>query len=324
MPRHLLAALSLALCAAAPPAQLLLAYYTGVAPDTVGAGHLNALALAFFDPTALSSPPSSCNFSDAATPCLAPAAGSGDKTLSWALAAVAATQAQLAANAAPDAQPLYLLSFGGATCGGAPWDAVLASPALAANFGANAAALVAALAARVPGAAFGVDLDIEGTATPLPQLPALVAAYRARAAFAAHPLQLCVLSGCASPSSSDHFKLALLAAAGPAQGGISHVNLMVDNVDEPCAQYLQWWNASALAFLPPAARVGGAWGEIFPTFILHDPGCGALFPWMRAGGVGIGVWQWWTGDVSAIAAVIAEVKAAPAAAPPTADRKSVV
>ena len=282
---------------------------------TVGAGGLNALALAFFDPAALSAPPASCNFSDAATPCLAPAPGSGDTTLAWALASVAATQAQLAANAAPAAQPLYLLSFGGATCGGAPWDAVLASPTLAANFGANAAALVAALAARLPGAAFGIDLDIEGTATALPQLPALVAAYRARAAYAAHPLQLCALSGCASPSSSDYFKLALLAAVGPAQGGISHVNFMVDNVDEPCAQYLAWWNASAVAFLPPAARVGGAWGEIFPTFILHDPGCDALFPWMRAGGVGIGIWQWWTGDVSAIAAVVAEVKAAAPAAP---------
>ena len=89
---------------------------------------------------------------------------------------------------------------------------------------------------------------------------------------------------------------------------------MVDNVDVPCTQYLAWWNASGVDFLPLSARVGGAWGEIFPTFILHDPGCGELFPWMRAGGVGIGVWQWWTGDVSAIAAVIADVRALSGAA----------
>ena len=197
----------------APPAQLLLAYFSGVGADSVGSGHLNSLALAFFDPAAMTASPASCNFSDASTPCLAPASGSGEKTLSWVLSSVAATQGQLAPNAAP-AQPLYLLSFGGATCGGAAWDAMLSSPQLASNFGANAASLVAFLAARVPGAAFGVDLDVEGTTTPLPQLPALVAAYRAHAAYDTHPLQLCALSAFSAPDSADHAKTAADGGAG--------------------------------------------------------------------------------------------------------------
>ena len=105
-------------------------------------------------------------------------------------ATVSATLSQLTANLPAGAgSPLYLISFGGSTCGGAPWDAILASPTLSANFGTNAAALVAALSAAYPGASFGVDLDIEDQTSALPQMAALVAAYRTGAPFPA-PLQL--------------------------------------------------------------------------------------------------------------------------------------
>lgn len=314
MHRTLCAAILLGSAAAAtlPPAQLLMAYYSGVGGDTVGQGGLNALALAFFSPGALAAQP--CVPPDFA--CLQPASGSGgSKTLSWVTSTINLTQAGLAGNmgqAGPGRGPLYLLSFGGASEGGGAWDALLASPASAAQFGSNAAALVSALATAHPALAFGVDLDIEGTTTALPHMGQLVAAYRAAAPFAQHPLQLCALSGLADPRSSDHFKLALLQASGPAQGGLSHLNMMVDNVDEPCAFYAPLWNASALAFLPPSARVAGVWGEIYPTWVLHEPGCAQgsapLFPWMRSNLVGVGIWQWWVGGVGDVAAVVAAVR----------------
>jgi hypothetical protein len=300
-----------------PPKQLLMAYYSGVGADTVGAGGLNALALAFFSPAALAAAP--CVAPEFA--CLQPAAGSGGaKTLPWVAQTVNTTQAALALSVGSGSAaegPLYLLSFGGATEGGGAWDALLSSPQSAAQFGSNAAALVAALAAAFPACAFGVDLDIEGTTSALPHMAALVAAYRAGAPFAQHPLQLCALSGLADAGSSDHFKVALLQGLGPAQGGFSHLNMMVDNVDEPCSYYTALWNASALAFLPPSARVAGVWGEIYPTWVLHEPGCAtaasapALFPWMKAQGVGVGIWQWWVGGVADVAAVIAAVRSTP-------------
>jgi hypothetical protein len=288
---------------------MLMAYFSGVAPETVGQGGLNALALAFFSPGALAAQP--CAAPDFA--CLQPAAGSGgSKDLGWVQHTVNATLAALAGNCRGGEAPLYLLSFGGASEGGAAWDAMLASPAAAAQFGANAAALVLYLRAAIPGAAFGIDLDVEGTSTTLPHMDALVAAFRASAPFALHPLQLCALSGLSAPGSSDYFKVALLARAGPAQGGFSHLNMMVDSVDQPCSFYAGLWNASALGFLPLSARVGGVWGEIYPTWVLHEPGCtggsAPLFPWMRQGGVGVGVWQWWTGGVADVAAVVAAVR----------------
>jgi hypothetical protein len=99
-------------------------------------------------------------------------------------------------------------------------------------------------------------------------------------------------------------------------GGISHVNLMVDNVDVPYSGYAAWWNASALdAALPPSARVGGVWGPIYPSWSLHDPGCddGAapLFPWMRGGRVGVAIWELWTGATDSLAAIVAAVRAPP-------------
>jgi hypothetical protein len=224
---------------------------------------------------------------------------------------VAAAAPALAPAAAPGA-PVFFVSFGGATCGGKPWDTIFGSAAAAANFGANAAALVNALSAAASGVVFGVDLDVEGTATGLPFAGAAVAAFRAGAPFSAFPLQLCALSGLADPASSDHFKVALLQSAGPAQFGISYLNLMVDNVDVPCSAYLGWWNASGLAFLPPYSRVGGCWGEIYPSFVLHPPGCtdGAtpLFPVMRAG-MGLAIWELWSGPTDALAAVVAAIKA---------------
>jgi hypothetical protein len=300
-----------ATCVTLPPKQLLMAYYSGEGADTVGTGGLNALALAFFSPAALAAQP--CVPPDFA--CLQPASGSGGaKTLAWVGQTINLTAAALAGNVAPSqgAGPLYLLSFGGASEGGAAWDALLAAPQSAARFGSNAAALVAALAAAFPACSFGIDLDIEGTTTALPHMGDLVAAYRAGAPFAQHPLQLCALSGLADPGSIDHFKLVMMQSLGPAQGGLSHLNMMVDNVDEPCSFYAGLWNASALAFLAPSARVAGVWGEIYPTWVLHEPGCtsgaSALFPWMRQQGVGVGVWQWWVGGVADVAAVIAAVR----------------
>jgi hypothetical protein len=55
-----------------------------------------------------------------------------------------------------------------------------------------------------------------------------VGAFRAVAPAGTAPLQLCALSGCADPASADHFKLGLMRAMGPAQGGIELLNLLVD------------------------------------------------------------------------------------------------
>ena len=102
--------------------------------------------------------------------------------------------------------------------------------------------------------------------------------------------------------------MGILASLGPTQRGFSHVNMMVDNQDEPCEFYQGLWNASALSFLPLTSRVGGVWGEIYPTWVLHDPGCSELFPFMRAGGMGVGIWEWWVGESKEVAAVVAAVK----------------
>lgn len=297
---------------ALPPSQLLLGYYSGVGLDTAGSVGLNGLALAFFDPSAMAQPSVACDFSGD-TPCLTPAPGGGPSlSMSWINTTVTAAIPALSAAAAPGA-PLFLVSFGGATCGGGPWDTIFGSAASAKAFGANAAALVTALASAYPAASFGIDMDIEATSTLLPYAADAVAAYRAGAPYALHPLQLCALSGLAERSSTDFFKLALLNESGPVQQGISHLNLMVDNEDEPCAAYAQWWNASALAFLPLSSRVGGCWGEIYPSFILHPPGCvdgeAPLFPWMKEGRVGLAIWELWAGPVDGITAVVAAIKA---------------
>ena len=278
-----------------------------VGADTVGKGGLNALALAFFSPTALASQPCIPPLFS----CLQPASGSGEaKDFSWVKDVVNLTLTGLSGNVKEGEAPLYLVSFGGSSEGGAGWDNILSSPSSADAFGKNAGVLVQSLAAAFPGVSFGVDLDIEGTVTALPHLGELVSAYRALAPFSLFPLQLCALSGFSQPSSTDYFKVGLLKEFGPAQAGVSHVNMMVDNQDQPCSFYAQLWNATDIEFLPLNSRVGGVWGEIYPTWVLHNPGCdGFLFTWMKTGRVGVGVWQWWTGGVSEVAAVVAAVRA---------------
>lgn len=57
----------------------------GVGADTLGSGGVNAISLAFFNPAPLGST-TGCDFTNPNTPCIQPAAGSGDgKTLGWAL-----------------------------------------------------------------------------------------------------------------------------------------------------------------------------------------------------------------------------------------------
>lgn len=79
------------------------------------------------------------------------------------------------------------------------------------QFGANAAALSAAVSASTGGiATIGIDLDIEATTSALPEFGSFVASLRAVSSNESVPLQLCVLSGIAQPANPDHFKLALL------------------------------------------------------------------------------------------------------------------
>lgn len=313
-------ALLIARVTASPPGpygQLLNAYYSGVGADTLGAGGLNSISLAFFNPAPLASP--ACDFADPATPCCAPATGSGGSlNLAWALAQMNASLPALSANTSPvrGGRPTFLFSFGGATQGGAAWDALFGDAAASAAAGANAGWLVRNASAALGGRAFvGVDLDIEGAASALPHIGAFVGAFRAVAPAGTAPLQLCALSGCADPASADHFKLGLMRALGPAQGGIELLNLMVDNVEQSCAQMEAFWRAPGLQFLPPSALALGVWGSIYPSWTLPPPGCtdGAapLFPWVAANGVNIAIWQWWTGDVGAIAAVLAQLRAPP-------------
>jgi hypothetical protein len=230
---------------------------------------------------------------------------------------VQGTLAQLTANipAGSGASPLYLISFGGETAGGASWDTMLSSASMAATFGSNAAALVNALAAAYPGAAFGIDLDIEGQTSQLPEMKTLVAAFRAAAPAAF--LQLCSYSGAALPGSADAVKVSIMQTLGPAQGGFDMLNLMVDSVYDPCSTYFGWWNAAGLAFLPLSARMGGIWGEQQPGWTLSaatDPSCDAgLFPWMKSGGVSIGIWQHWTGGTPNILALTKAIAAGPPA-----------
>jgi len=298
---------------ASPPSQLLLGYYSGVGLDSLGDLGLNSLALAFFDPLSMASP--NCSFIDPShAPCLTPAAGAGGLlSLKWVHDIVSAAAPVLSHSLNAGTSPVFLISFGGATSGGRPWDTLFGEASLASTFGVNCASLVAALSSAFPGVVFGIDLDVEGTDTPLPFAVNAVSAYRTSGAVFTHfPLQLCALSGLATPSSTDFFKLALLRSAGPAQGGISHVNLMVDNVDVACSTYFGWWNASGLGFLPPFSRLGGCWGEIFPSFILHPPGCvdgeSPLFPFMKTH-MGLAIWELWTGPVDSLGAVVKAVKA---------------
>jgi hypothetical protein len=235
------------------------------------------------------------------------------------LSSAQSAQGMLSNNTSPvrGQPPVVFVSFGGANEGGAPWDALFGSAVSATTFGSNAAALAAAIVSTLHGAVIvGIDLDIEATTTNLPFFSNFIAAFRLAAPFATVPLQLCVLSGVAEPSNPDYFKLALLQSFGPAQGGVSHVNFMVAPTLESCAGMATYWLDPALSFLPNASRVWGLWGEIQPTLILQDPGCSAqsppaLFSMMAAGGIGVGIWEWWAGPTDGVSAVLDAVRAGP-------------
>jgi len=295
--------------------QLLLAYYSGIGADTLGSGGVNAISLAFFDPTPLGSS-GSCDFTNPNTPCIQPASGSGSgKTLGWALNIFNQTTKALSGNTAPKrgGKPSIFFSFGGQSQGGACWDSLFGSSSLATTFGQNAGKLVTTVYKLIGQSAYvGFDLDVEGTSTTLPYISTFVKAFRSVAAYDTYPLQLCSLSGLASSSSSDHFKVAIMQQNGPSQNGINFLNMMVANVDESCTSMAAYWLDPALSFLPPANKIFGVWGELYPSWVLHGPGCtngsNPLFPYMKQNGIGIGIWQWWSGTTSDITGLINQVR----------------
>jgi len=295
--------------------QLLMAYYSGVGIDTVGAGGVNALALAFFNPLPLGTN-SNCDFTNKNTPCLIPASNSGNKDLNWALGVFNASIKQLSANTSPtrNQKPTIFFSFGGQSQGGAVWDQLLGgSSAIATTFGQNAAKLVTTVYNTIGQSAYvGFDLDVEETSSTLPQIGAFVKAFRAGAPYGTYPLQLCALSGLADPSSGDHFKINIMQQFGPSTQGINYLNMMVNNVDSSCTVMSAFWRNSALDFLPPQNKILGVWGELYPSWVLHGPGCtdgsSPLFSWIKQNGVGIGIWQWWVGSTSDIAGLISAIR----------------
>ena len=125
------------LCAAdaSPFGQVFTAYFSGVSPDTVGAGGVNSLALAFFDPAAMAK--TACDFTDLSTPCLT-------ISYSYALSTISQTSAGLSGNTSPQrgGKPVIFFSFGGESQGGAAWDNIFASSESAALFGQNCGKLV--------------------------------------------------------------------------------------------------------------------------------------------------------------------------------------
>jgi len=276
---------------------------------------VNAIALAFFDPTPLGS--GSCDFTNPNTPCVRPAAGSGgSKNLAWALGIFNQTTKALSGNTSPKrgGKPTIYFSFGGQSQGGACWDTLLGSSGLATTFGENAAKLVTTVYKTIGQSAYvGFDLDVERTNSQLPYISTFVKAFRSIAPYDTFPLQLCSLSGLANTQSSDHFKVAVMQQVGPAQNGINFLNMMVANVDESCTSMSVFWRDPSLSFLPPANRILGVWGELYPSWVLHGPGCtdgsSPLFSWIKQNGVGIGIWQWWSGTTSDISNLINQIRA---------------
>eukprot|EP01111_Echinosteliopsis_oligospora_P002394 TRINITY_DN1353_c0_g1_i2.p1 TRINITY_DN1353_c0_g1~~TRINITY_DN1353_c0_g1_i2.p1 ORF type:complete len:337 (+),score=96.32 TRINITY_DN1353_c0_g1_i2:47-1012(+) len=294
--------------------QLLMAYYSGIGEETLGSGGVNAISIAFFDPTPLGS--GSCDFTDPNTPCIQPASGSGSaKTLGWALSIFNQSTGALSANTSPNrgGKPTIYFSFGGASQGGACWDSLFGDDSLASSFGHNAAQLVTTVYNTIGQSAYvGFDLDVEGTSTTLPYISSFVKAFREVAAYDTYPLQLCALSGLANNQSSDHFKVEIMQEVGPAQNGINFLNMMVGNTDETCSEMAVYWQDPALSFLPPSNRILGVWGELYPTWVLHGPGCtdgnNPLFPWIQQNQIGIGIWQWWSGSTSDITNLINQIR----------------
>jgi len=297
-----------------PFGQLLLAYYSGVGMDSVGPGGVNALSLAFFAPAAMTG--SSCDFSDLQTSCVRPAAGAGPSLgLSWALSTINLTSGGLSGNTSPSRgrKPTIFFAFGGQSEGGGAWDQIFGNSNSATVFGQNCAKMVQAVYTRINKSVFiGIDLDIEGMSTTLPQFPAFIKSFRNSAPANEFPLMLDSLSGLANDGSSDHYKVAIMQDYGPASGGINFLNMMVNNVQSSCDTMSGFWRDSRLNFIPPANKVLGFWGENLAAWILKNPGCtdgsNPLYPWMKQNGVGIGIWQWWLGSTSNITPVINQIR----------------
>jgi len=298
--------------------QLLMAYYSGIGIETLSSGGVNALALAFFNPAPLGNN-QNCDFTNLNTPCLIPATGSGDgKNLKWASDIIAQSTAALRGNTAPTrgGKPTIFFSFGGQSQGGAVWDHLLGgSAAIATTFGQNAAKLATTVYNAVGQTVYiGIDLDVEGTSTTLPNIGAFVRAFRATAPYGTFPLQLCTLSGLASPNSADYFKVAIMQQYGPSTQGINYLNMMVNNVDSSCDVMSAFWRHPTLNFLPASSKILGVWGQIIPSWVLHNPGCtdgsSPLFPWIKQNGVGVGIWQWWTGGTTEISAFLNQIRQA--------------
>jgi len=272
------------------------------------------LSLAFFAPADMTN--SGCDFSNPQTPCLRPAAGAGPTLgLGWALNTINSTGPLLSGNTAPHrgGKPTIFFSFGGQSEGGAAWDRIFGSASMANSFAQNCAKLVTTVYSAVSQRVYiGIDLDIEGTSTALPQFPAFIRTFRSSAPANTYPLMLDTLSGLASEGSSDHFKVDILKNYGPASGGINFLNMMVNNVESSCATMSAFWRDPALNFLPPQNKVLGFWGQNLAAWILKNPGCtdgsDPLYPWMKSNGVGMGIWQWWLGSTNEITAVINQVR----------------
>eukprot|EP01124_Arcella_intermedia_P036691 TRINITY_DN9665_c0_g1_i1.p1 TRINITY_DN9665_c0_g1~~TRINITY_DN9665_c0_g1_i1.p1 ORF type:complete len:317 (-),score=45.04 TRINITY_DN9665_c0_g1_i1:572-1522(-) len=295
-----------------PFGQLILAYYSGIGIDTIGSGGLNALSMAFFAPGPMATSPS-CDFTNPQTPCLQPAAGAGPSLgQRWAVQTINTSIPLLKPNS-PLSKPTLLFAFGGQSEGGASWDQIFSSPQQATTFGTNCAKLVLTISKLFGDTAFiGIDLDIEGTQTSLPYFQSFMSSFRSLASPGLYPLQLDSLSGLASASNPDHFKVGIMENFGPSQGGISFLNMMVDNVAASCETMSGYWRDSRLDFVPPCNKVLGFWGENLSAWILKNPGCtdgtSPLFPWMKTNGAGMGIWQWWAGATDDITAVILQVR----------------
>jgi len=298
--------------------QLLMTYYSGVGYETLGSGGVNSIAMAFFDPLPLAQN-SNCNFNDLSTPCVRPETGAGTSlNLSWAVNLINQTAKGLSGNTSPKrgGAPTILFSFGGANAGGSPWDTIFSNAQQATQFGTNCANLVTTVAAMNFGTPvfIGIDLDVEGTNTQLPQFGNFAKSFRAIANFKKYPLQLCSLSGLASSGSADHYKVNLMQTYGPSSGTptINFLNMMVNNVDASCSDMSVYWRDSALNFIPDGNKVCGIWGQNNAAWIIHDPGCSSgsnpLFPWMKSNGVGVGIWEWWSGSTTQITSVLNQIR----------------
>jgi len=238
--------------------QLFTAYYSGIGEPDLPKGAVNSLSLAFFAPDRLAEP--GCTFTNTST-CLQPAAGAGSSVgQKWAIEIIRNAAPILSKNTSPrrGGKPSFFFSFGGLSEGGAAWDTIFGSAEKAATFGTNAAKLVQTINSITGGVAhIGIDLDIEGATSSLPEFGSFLAAFRAGAAYDEHPLMLCTLSGLMFWDNDDHYKLGLLEKHGPAAKGVNFVNFMVDNIATSCEDMSSFWRNETVAFLPPSSRVLG-------------------------------------------------------------------